>query len=78
LSSYLRPFDSPDGYKAGEFFKMIIQLNVETYPGASVQTDVDGAAEQDEVAFRELEGAETGRDEIAVHCVEVLEQVRVH
>ena len=51
---------------------------MDAYPGTSVETDVDGAAEQDEVAFRELEGAETGRDEIAVHCVEVFEQVRVH
>ena len=38
---------------------------MDAYPGTSVETDVDGAAEQDEVAFRELEGAETGRDEIA-------------
>lgn len=50
----------------------------DTDPGAGVEADVDGASEEDKVALGELEGAESGRQRVAVHRVEVLEQVRVH
>lgn len=47
------------------------------YPWTLVQADVNGASELNIGAFRELEGSEFRRQEIAVHGVEVFEQVRI-
>ena len=55
-----------------------VQINGESrssHPLALVQTDVDDASEEDEVAFRKLEGLELGTKQVAVFGQEVLEQV---
>lgn len=49
-----------------------------TYPLALVQTDVNGTAKLNVSAFRELESTEFRRQEVAVHGVEVLEEIRIH
>lgn len=49
----------------------------EAYPLAFIQADINGTAELDVSALRELESAEFRRQEVAVHGVEVFEQVRI-
>lgn len=50
---------------------------MKTYPWTFIQADVNGAAELNIGALRELEGSEFRRQEIAVHGVEIFEQVRI-
>lgn len=47
------------------------------YPWTFIQADVNGTAELNVGAFRELEGSEFRRQEIAIHGVEIFEQVRI-
>lgn len=49
----------------------------EAYPLAFIQADINGTAELNVSAFRELESAEFRRQEVAVHGVEVFEQVGI-
>jgi len=49
-----------------------------TYPLAFVETNVDDAPEEDEVAFRKFEGLELGAKQIAVLGEEVLKEVWIN
>ncbi len=48
-----------------------------SYPLTFVKTDVDDPAEENEVAFRELEGFKLGPEEVAVLSQEVFEEVGI-
>jgi len=47
------------------------------YPWTLIQADVNGATELNVGTFREFEGPEFRRQEVAVHGIEIFEQVRI-
>lgn len=50
---------------------------MKSYPWTLIQADVNGAAKLNIGALRELEGSEFCRQEVAVHGVEIFEQVGI-
>lgn len=66
------------GHLNGSPFPAETDLAVAAFdPWTLVQADVNGAAELDVGAFRKLEGPEFRRQEVAIHGVEIFEQVRI-
>lgn len=47
------------------------------YPGAAIETDIDSTTKEDVIALWKLECSETGRQRIAVHCIEIFKEIRV-
>ena len=65
--------ESKQSYKA-VYLKGTATKNEGPHPLALVQTDVDDAPEEDEVAFRKFESLELGSKQVPVFGQEVLEQ----